>query len=251
MASVYEFVPAVNPLSPELELSLAFDVINCFFAQLGMPLSCRAFVDAVIGTAHKKLKDDMFESFEASDLEIGRRMRGEQPDESSRASLCKHVQRARKTFTVWQQESNTELILCEPGGQDPTGKTFPSRYTVPILPLAIDAMMEFKRRSARYKSKTALVEDIVESMINKIEPSSNRRDRFRRPRQDAMTVFDKRLRTIGTFVIKEIDAITLGSNRFKPGEVQKAIETVRARVMAEIDARIAETFSIPKDEKCP
>src|ERR1051325_2009105 len=180
--------------SPGLErdISECTDAISFILARAHCPTQYRAYVDAVIGAANGRL-----DWFEASDLEIGKRMMGSGGDGKSADSIQKRVQRDRQTFAEWQKLEGYRLIECEPGGKKDE-KYFKSRYRVHLLAAAAAALEAARSNSAWQRTPAKALSRAAEIALMSLEGRLIRRERFNRPRQDGETMLNRYRKTILT-----------------------------------------------------
>lgn len=177
----------------EREISETTDVINFILVGVGCPNEHRAFIDAVIGVADYKMDE-----FEASDLDIGKRMLGTDAYNKSIVAIKKRVQRARDSLKKWQTHESIILIQPSSGGQARSGKQYKSRYTVPLLKVAAIALDRARGSSGWENNPKKAIQNASRSVLPKLKGAPEYRDRFKRPRKDKRAVFIRTRNTIVT-----------------------------------------------------
>jgi hypothetical protein len=243
--------PQLDEPKLERDISECADVINFILARAGCPVEHRAYIDAVVGAS-----GGLIGWFEACDLLIGKRMLGTEAEEKSKIAIKKRVQRARKEFNDWQESSGYVFIECEPGGQTREGERYDSRYRVPLLKAAAEALQESRQRSERGESFKRAVQAASRTAVKKLRGPLFKRDRFNRPRQTDEAVLNRSRKTAITHATKIRDIIR--RNGKDPEKFLKDLaDDIASLATLETDEAIANPVDgfvhtyVPYGQSCP
>jgi FtsZ-binding cell division protein ZapB len=213
----------------EREISESTDMLNFILARAKVPANERATVLALVGACQEKARPgEEGEWFELNDFELGLRLRCDSEDkpdefmskeerqsfadrerlttgqwraryETRRAArIQKHAQRRRKSLVEWQTEHGYQFVICAPGGKK-GDEHFPSRYRVPLLVEAAEALTQAReKRSYNIKHPEKALRAEAKLALQRLEGTSPIVERFRRKGRQPKNVIDSNHRLILT-----------------------------------------------------
>lgn len=231
--------------SLERDISKITDAFNFICAKVEMPPQCRAYLDALIGAAHAKLKpgQPIDDWFEASDVELGRRALPNRADELGTASLRKWTQRHRKAFFDWESKSLHKLVRCEPGGQDDNGDYQLSRYSLPILIAAAELLREASIHPLIRSNPDKALESSMAIALASLPNAPEKLERFRRPRKDDSAMLRRNESTISSLFQKDLQILAVKA-RFNPTNAIKSFEDHYDQIINKLQAAKDEAVAI-------
>ena len=188
--------------SSERTISQSLEAVTFILVRAKCPIEHRAYIDAVLGAADGR--DDWFQ---ASDLEIGKRMLGAETYVTSSAGLKKRVQRHRKSLTEWQEREGYGFIEADPGGKR-DGAYHKTQYRVPILAAAADVLRKAQLDHHWTSRPAKALSNAAKTVLPSLKSHGfQKRDRFNRPRRDDAAIIGRNAKTIQTLFIKTFEII--------------------------------------------
>lgn len=129
--------------------------LNAVLAWLNCPDKVRPFIDSVLAVC----ADTGFNSFTATDLEIGKQMRVGRNAKAE--SVSRRITRAKTSLLEWQNELHFDVIGIERGKFDPVKKrNEPTRYTPFILEWVIEIVHIASASDKWHKGKNHQLKEI-------------------------------------------------------------------------------------------
>jgi hypothetical protein len=167
--------PASDLTDQRQAISRAVKALLSVLSVLGVPVQCRALIDALVALS------DGRPSFEADDYAIAREVFKGESDPKARERLKKKVQRWRRALVIWQKKTGFTLIQIAPGyktGEGPDEVKHKTVYRLPLLELAAQVL---QRPGVNMRDAACGVLAELKRRPPVIERASNR------PRPDADT----------------------------------------------------------------
>lgn len=259
-----------NTIRTEREVSEVFDVMNFIFSRAKAPAKVRAFLLAVTGLVQEKAQTgNEAEQFQAHDYEVGLRLRNDdedKPDEfmtaAERAEMAaeeglpvgvwrkkyenrrssrikKNAQRYRKETEEWQKKTGYVFMICESGGRTKDKQNESSRYQVPLLKEATEALIQARARRTTDPKRAIRIE--AKAALSRLEGTYNKVERFRRKGSRPDKVREANEKLILTKFKKNLELTAI---------MGEDPQTYRERLLAQIDGIMAE-LGFAVDEAVP
>jgi hypothetical protein len=216
----------INSISREI--SQCTDILNFIFSRSRCPVEVKEFILAVIGAVQEKTQSGSEDDwFEANDFEIGKRMRGDNDDKPDRVMSRKEIeaaarregvsigefrakyerrrserikkaaQRKRAKTDEWQKRTGYIFVESQNGSKK-EGQDFDTRYRVPMLIEAAEALLIAREKLTGPGNPKKIVQGEAKAALARLEGTLVKRDRFKRPGRDAKSVFESNHKLIFT-----------------------------------------------------